>query len=179
MKARLLLAILILSTSAYAQRELDDDTWSLKNRGYAGLGFGGLSFGSDPYVGQYFTIGGSVLGGYMLTENLSTGVGVEYQFTSLGDIGVNMHTIGGYPFLRYRITDFFGQVDYAMYSLEQNPGTEFEKRVIKERFFLGIGYAPRSNGRSTFNALLCYDLLYENRGVFFSPIAIRVFVTFH
>lgn len=179
MKARWVLILMLVSASAYAQRELDDESWSLKNRGYAGLGFGGLNFGTDPYVGKYFTIGGSALGGYMLTENLSTGVGIEYQFTSMGDIGVKMHTVGGYPFLRYRVTDFFAQVDYALYSLEANPGTSFEERVIEERFFVGIGYAPRSNSRATLNALLCYDLLYENRGVFFSPIALRVFVTFH
>jgi len=58
-------------------------------------------------------------------------------------------------------------------------GSDQEARVQEERWFVGVGYAPRSNGRATLNLLLSYDLLYLNSGPFASPISLRVFVTFH
>lgn len=178
-RLRFLVFILFVSTSVFAQRELDDDSWSLKNRGYAGLGFGGLSFGTDNYYGNYFSIGVSALGGYMLTEQLSAGVGIDYQYTKYGDVGLKNHVVGGYPFLRYQIADFFAQTDYAIYTLKAELGSDQEARVQEERLFLGVGYAPRSNGRAMINLLLSYDVLYLNSGPFASPISLRFFVTFH
>lgn len=178
MKLKFLIALLLISTSVFAQREIGESN-SLKDRGYAGVGFGGLAFGSDTYYGRYFSIGASALGGYMLTESLSAGVGLDYQFTSYGDIGLRNHIVGGYPFLRVRVTDFFAQADYAVYTLKANLGTDQEARVQAERFFVGIGYAPRSSGNTTFNILLSYDLLYVPSGPFVSPISLRAFLTFH
>ncbi len=178
MKFRVLIILLIASTSVFAQREIGDSP-SISDRGYVGLGFGGLSFGSDTYYGKYFSIGVSALAGYMLTENLSTGFGVDYQFTSYNDIGYKNHLYGGFPFVRYNISDFFIQTDYAIYSLKSNLGTTQEARVREERFFVGVGYSPETGNRAQFNLLLSYDLLYDNIGLFPSPIALRAFITFH
>lgn len=178
MKFRFLIILLFVSASGFAQREIGDSP-SLKDRAYAGLGFGGLSFGSDTYYGKYFSIGASALAGYMLTEHLSAGVGIDYQFTSYSDIGFKNHLYGGYPFVRYNVSDFFVQTDYAVYSLKSNLGSTSEARIREERFFVGIGYAPQTSNRTRFNLLLSYDLMYDNIGLFPSPISLRAFVTFH
>jgi hypothetical protein len=81
-----------LSFSVFAQREIDEDaTWSFRDRAYTGIGFGGLSFGRHNFLGNYFSIGASLLGGYMVTKNLSAGVGFEYQYTSYSDLKLKNH----------------------------------------------------------------------------------------
>lgn len=178
MKLRVLLALVIISSSVFAQREIGEDQ-SIKDRGYIGLGFGGLSFGSDTYYGKYFSVGASALAGYMFTENLSAGVGIDYQFTSYGDQKLKNHLYGGFPFVRYNISDFFVQADYATYSLKVKLGSTEEARVREERFFVGVGYSPQTGSRTQFNLLLSYDVLYDNIGIFPSPLSLRAFITFH
>src|SRR5687768_12677615 len=100
MKAGLFTTFLVIFFSVHviAQRDMIDEApWTLKDRGYVGIGFGGLSFGKHAYYGQYFSIGASVLGGYMLTENLSTGIGLEYQYTTYSEQKLRNHVYGGYP----------------------------------------------------------------------------------
>lgn len=178
MKLRVTLALLFISSFVFAQREVGESQ-SIKDRGYVGLGFGGLSFGSDTYYGKYFSIGASALAGYMFTENLSAGVGIDYQYTSYGDQNLKNHLYGGFPFVRYNISDFFIQADYALYSLKSNLGLASEVRVSEERFFLGVGYSPQTFSRTRFNLLLSYDVLYDNIGLFPSPLSLRAFITFH
>lgn len=177
MKLRLLLAFLCISLAAAAQRDIGNTT-SIKDRGYLGIGFGGLSFGESNFYGRYFSIGVSALTGYMITENLSAGVGFDYQFDSYNDAGLKNHIFGGYPFVRYNIADFFVQADYDIYSLKALYDAQ-QLRVTEERFFVGVGYSPQSFGRARFNALLSYDFLYDNIGLFSSPISLRVFITFY
>lgn len=177
MKLKFLLGLLIVSSSVFAQREIGNTT-SLKDRGYVGVGFGGLSFGESNYYGRYFSIGVSALTGYMVTANLSAGLGFDYQFDSYGDADLKNHIFGGYPFIRYNIADFFVQADYDVYSLKALYDTQ-QVRVTEERFFVGVGYSPQSFSRTRLNALLSYDFLYDNIGLFSSPISLRVFVTFH
>lgn len=178
MRLKLLLALLIVSSTVFAQREIGEDQ-SIKDRGYLGFGFGGLSFGSDTYYGNSFSIGASALAGYMFTANLSAGVAIDYQYASYGDRNFKYHLYGGVPFVRYNISDFFIQADYGLYSLKIKGDQITEPRIHEERFFLGVGYSPQTGSRAQFNALLSYDVLYDNIGIFPSPLSLRVFVTFH
>ncbi len=177
MKHHLLILFLLISGAVFAQRDIGSTT-SVKDRGYVGVGFGGLSFGESNFYGRYFSVGVSALAGYMLTENLSAGVGFDYQFDSYRDADLQNHIFGGYPFIRYNISDFFIQADYDIYSLKALATTQ-KIRVTEERFFLGVGYSPQSYSRTRLNALLSYDLLYDNIGLFASPISLRVFITFY
>lgn len=167
-----------ISFSAIAQREVDEDSgWGFDERAYAGIGFGGLSFGKHNLFGNYFSAGASVLGGYMLTKNLSTGVGFEYQYTSYSDLKLKNHLYGGYPFLRYNIKNFFLQTDYAMYSVQVDIRNEGEREIM-DRFFVGAGYSSPTRGRAFMNFLVSYDFLYTNSSRWGSPLNTRLFFTF-
>jgi hypothetical protein len=174
----LLVIFLVISSAAFGQRDLDDDSWSIKNRGFVGFGLTGLSLGSSPSYGKYFTIGVSGQVGYMLTEYLSSGVGVDFEYTSYSDQKLKLYSTGTYPFLRYNIKQFFIQTEYAFYTLKAKSPTD-EEKVNAERFFIGLGYCPDTSSRGKINLLLSYDVLYTNSGLFPSPISIRVFYTFH
>jgi hypothetical protein len=180
MKGSLLTAFLVISFSiqVIAQRDmLDEAPWTIKDRGYAGIGFGGLSFGKHNYYGQYFSIGASVLGGYMLTQNLSTGIGLEYQYTSYSEQKLRNHVYGGYPFVRYNIRNFFVQFDYDLFWLRANiPNASAQ--TTQERFFGGLGFFSSSGGRVRTNFLISYDFLYTSRSLFGSPFKTRLFFTF-
>ncbi len=182
MKRIALLLLLCLSTSCVlAQRDVDEDTgWSIKERGYLGLGFGGLGLGTHPPYGRYFSIGVSPLAGYMLARNFSGGVGFEYQYTSYSDQKLRIHQYGWYPFLRYNIRNFFLQTDYDWYSIPSlSSSGQTTDRVILDRFFVGVGYTSSDPGsRVQMNFLASYDFLYSNVGSFSSPLSIRIFATF-
>ena len=179
MKTLLLLFCFTLSFSAaYCQRDIGERSdWSIKERGYVGLGFGGLGLGRHSVYGNYFSVGLSPMAGYMLTKNLSTGLAFEYQYTSYSDLKLKIHQYGWYPFVRYNIKDFFIQTDYDWYSVEDF-GSPNRDRIILDRFFVGVGYSSRGGGRAATNILISYDLLYTNTSPFSSPLSIRIFLTF-
>jgi hypothetical protein len=181
MKANLLVFVFLLSCSVnvLAQREISEDApqWDFKERAYAGFGLGGLSFGNHSFYGQYFSIGVGALGGYMLTRNLSTGVGFEYQYTSYSDQKLKNHVYGGYPFVRYNIKNFFIQFDYDMFWIKSEiPGAS--AKATEERFFGGLGFFSAGRGRVMTNFLISYDFLYTSASLFGSPLNTRLFFTF-
>lgn len=179
MRAAIFILILAFSSvAAYAQRDIDEDaSWDLRDRGYTGIGFGGLSFGRHSYFGNYFSIGASVLGGYMVTKNLSAGVGFEYQYTSYGDLKLRHHLYGGYPFLRYNIKNFFIQADYDLYSVQVDI-TDPGQREMADRLFMGVGFSSPTRGRAYMNFLVQYDFLYTSTSLWGSPLSTRLFFTF-
>ncbi|HEY8934384.1 MAG TPA: hypothetical protein VIM65_04160 [Cyclobacteriaceae bacterium] len=178
MRANLIVLLLTLATfQALAQRDFDEGAdWSLKDRGYLGIGLGGLGFGSSNY-GNYFTVGLSGQVGYMLTKDLSTGIGAEYQYTNYGSgaQSKSYSTYTGYPFVRFNIKDFFLQTDYDYYSV---PAINTNERKIINRFFIGIGYSSPTQNGGRFNFLVSYDLLYPNPYVLTSPLSTRFYFTF-
>jgi hypothetical protein len=178
MKKLLTLIVLLLTINAvFAQRDFDEDSgWSFRDRAYFGVGLSGLNFGSSATYGKFFSIGVSGQIGYMLINNLSTGIGLEYQYESYGDINVKSHIYGGYPFVRYNIKSFFVQVDYDLVTIKAN----FENQEAKqnfERFFVGVGYSSETGGRGYLNVLVSYDFLYTNTSPFASPLSFRVYFT--
>lgn len=177
---RVILGLLLsfIYTASFCQKDLDENSsWSLKDRGYLGIGLGGLGFGTSRNVGTYFSIGVTPMAGFMLTKNLSTGLAFEYQYSSYSDLNLKVHQYGWYPFARYNIKDFFIQLDYNFHNVD-NVLTPADDRVTYERFFAGIGYSPRGRGRLRSNILLSYDLMYTNTSPFNSPISLRAFFTF-
>jgi hypothetical protein len=175
----LLLLVALTSAAAFGQKDVDESTgWSLKERAYLGLGFGGLGLGTNSVYGKYFSIGLTPMAGYMLTKDLSTGLAFEYQYTSYSDLKIKVHQYGWYPFVRYNIKDFFIQADYDWYSIQQDITNQESDRIVLDRFFVGAGYSSRGGGRAAVNFLVSYDLLYTNTSMFSSPVSIRIFMTF-
>jgi hypothetical protein len=178
MRYLVLVVFCTVTTVTVAQRNFyENSSPSLKDRGYVGLGLSGLNFGRDFYLGRFFSIGGSGQLGYMLTKNFSTGVGLEYTYTTYSDQGIKHHVYGGYPFLRYNVfNNFFVQTDYNLVTIKvTGPGGEASQNF--ERFFVGAGYSSPSGNRSYFNMLVSYDFLFTNTSPFASPLSFRFFFT--
>ena len=179
MRYLLIPLFLCLCIEVSAQRDdVENETeQTFKARGFFGLGLGGLGLGTDPYYGNYFSIGVSGLTGYMFTPHMSAGVGLQYQYTNYSDLHYRNNLYIGYPFIRYNFKSLFFQADYDLYSLNVNLNTDKARRLY-ERFFIGIGYAPSSGGRGKINFLVSYDLLYPNSYIFPTPFNTRLFYTF-
>jgi hypothetical protein len=162
---------------SFGQRDFDSESdWSLKERTYFGVGLSGLNFGNSASYGQFFSIGVFGQLGYMITTSLSTGVGVEYQYDTYGDIDVENHTYGGYPFIRYNIKNFFVQLDYDLVTIKSNfSGSEVKENF--ERFFVGLGYSSEASNRTRLNFLASYDVLFTNSSPFASPLSFRIYIT--
>ncbi|MBX2967341.1 MAG: hypothetical protein KF845_14440 [Cyclobacteriaceae bacterium] len=179
MLKRIVIVLLCLSSyAAVAQREIyDDGNYSFKERAYVGLGLSGLNFGRDNYYGRFFSIGGSGQLGYMVTKNFSSGVGLEYNYTTYSDIGAKDHVYGWYPFLRHNfLQKFFVQADYDMVTIKVTvPG--YNEKYSYERFFAGLGYYGPAGNRAFMNVLVSYDFLYTNSSPFASPFSIRFYFT--
>lgn len=177
-KIALLFLLSFHAICGLSQKYIDDSSgWSLKERAYLGLGFGGLGFGTSNTFGKYFSIGVTPMAGYMLTKNLSTGLAFEYQYMSYSDLNLRLSQYALYPFVRYNIKSFFIQGDYDWYSVPDISTQERERKIFN-RAFVGIGYSSSSGGRGAINFLVSYDLLYTNTSRFSSPLAVRIFATF-
>ncbi len=174
----LIVFLSVMTIAAVAQRNVyENSSYSFRDRGYVGLGLSGLNFGRDNFAGRFFSIGGSGQLGYMLTKNFSTGVGLEYTYTTYSDQGIKHHVYGGYPFLRYNVfNNFFVQTDYNLVTIKVT-GPAGEASQNFERFFVGAGYSSPSGSRSYFNMLVSYDFLFTNTSPFASPLSFRFFFT--
>ena len=179
---RRFLLLLLLVTGSWgignAQKIIDEhSTWSFRDRAYTGLGIGGISFGTRQFYGNFFSAGASVLEGYMLTKNLSVGIGFEYQYTSYSQIKAKSHMYGGYPFIRYNIKNFFIQADYDKYNVKMDFRSQTDTEKLADRLLIGVGYFGMGERAST-NFLVSYDFLYTNAGPWGTPLNTRFFFTF-
>lgn len=160
--------LLIVALSSYAQKELDDEA-SVLDRIYFG---GGLGFSSSN-TATFITL--SPIVGYMITPQLSAGVGVQYQYikNKFNDRSSNVY--GGSLFTRYNISQFFLQAEYNLLNVEylQDNGSVRENF---DRLLLGGGIS-QPLGKARLNILGMYDLIYEENGPFASPWVFRVFVS--
>jgi hypothetical protein len=173
----LILGAILVTWSANAQIQISDDAdWSIKERGFLGIGIGGLGFGTGPF-GTYYSIGVTPQIGYMLHKNVSTGFAFDYQYTGYPDQNLKRTQYGWYPYLRFNIKRFFIQTDYDWYNID-NIYTPVKDRQIYNRFLAGVGYFTQGRGRGGANILLSYDFAYEEPSQFNSPLSIRIFFTF-
>jgi len=166
----------LIAIPSMSQIVLDDpDDYTIKQRGYAGIGIGNLGLGSGPY-GTYYSIGITPQVGYMINQYLSSGFAFDYQYTGYPDQKVSITQYGWYPYLRGNIKKFFVQTDYDWYSVPT--GLTSSEREIVNRFLIGAGYFSQGKGRGGSNILISYDVLYDSTSLFNSPLVIRIFFTF-
>lgn len=172
----LLMCILLLSSVAYAQREIDERSgWGLKDRLYVGGGFG-LNGGSDSYGNRYFYIGLNPIIGYMITPQFSGGIGLQWQHYSYPDYGSKIDQYGVSPFLRYNFGQLFA---YTEYNVLNTPTLYNSERKNFDRFLMGLGYSQPLGRRGSLNAMALYDVIYSNtERAFASPWVFRVYFSF-
>lgn len=175
---RLLLAILMIScsVSVFAQREIDGSNKSaFMDRIYfgGGLGFSGgnSSFGRYTFIGLYPVIG------YMVSDKMSVGTSITYQYYNYPDQNVSFTQYGVSPFLRYNFGQLFAYTEYMILnSPTYDPGAP---RKIYNRWLLGLGFSQPIGKRGAINAMGLYDILYDpGDRVFASPWVFRVFFSY-
>lgn len=175
----LFIALLAISYSAFAQREVEEDSKpKFMDRVYFGGGFG-LSGGRDAYGNNYFYFAVNPIVGYMFTPKLSAGTGISWQQYNYKDVNVKVNQYGISPFVRYNVGKLFS---YAEYNLINTPvyTNNLNERENYNRLLLGLGYTQAfGSGRGAINVMALYDVLYQQSDrVFASPWVFRVFFSF-
>lgn len=164
-----------------AQRDMEGlEEPSFKDRIYFGGG------GNLQLTDAYFVVGVSPLVGYMISQRLSAGVGITYQYTSFRRWDLTAHTYGGRLFSRYNIfPSIYAMAEYESlnmpYTVSGPAGSEL-RRTWTERFLVGGGYFQSFGGnRGGFNIGILYDLFFQYNNPsspYTSPWVYRVGFTF-
>lgn len=168
--------LLFVSISAWAQREVDDNTgWTLKDRIYTGGGMG-LNTGTDAFGGRYHLFSVNPILGYMVTPKFSVGTGVAWQlFLQTQPVNRSMNQYVVNPFIRYNFDQLFAYGEYNLINTQLSFNSN-ERRNF-DRLLLGLGYSQPIGSRSKLNVMALYDVMYDVQEVFPSPWVFRVFFT--
>jgi hypothetical protein len=177
MKSSLLILLFFLATSVtLAQREIDESgNPPFKKRVYGGVGLG-FAGGTNTYGNKYFYFGLYPTMGYMINNQLSTGVTITWQHYNYPDYDQTYDQFGLSPFLRYNFQQFFL---YSEFMVLNSPAFNLTERQNYSRFMLGAGFSQPLGKRTAINVVGMYDVLFDpvNRA-FASPWLFRVFLTF-
>ena len=171
-------AFVLCSGMADGQRELNEDgkpSWQERMYFGGGLGFSG---GTNAYYGRYTYIGLYPIIGYMLTNHVSVGTTITYQYYSYPDVNQSVTQYGFSPFVRYNFNQqLFAYTEYMILnSPTYDPNSP---RKVYNRMLLGLGFRQPLGARSSINAMALYDVIYNtNDRVFNSPWVFRVFFAF-
>jgi hypothetical protein len=175
-----LLFLVGVAIPAISQKDVEDQA-NWKDRIYTGGGLG-FSGGTDGLGNRYFNFSVSPIVGYMVTSQLSAGMGVSYQRIAYPDFDFNYTQYGFMPFVRYNFSDFFLTAEYNYINLPRvsynSNGYAESDRFFASRMLVGAGYSQPLGGRARVNAMAMYDLLYQRPSYFLSPWVFRVFVSF-
>lgn len=146
-----------------------DNNTRWQDRVYFGGGFG---LGGGNWGGS---IRLSPLVGYMLTNRISAGVGINYEYYWNNSFVPKLedHRYGGLVFTRVNlIRQFFAYADYQFINLQYNFVSE-ERRTI-DRLPVGLGISQPLGPRSSLNLIAAYDLLWDETA-YASPWVFSVF----
>lgn len=160
--------LIITYLPSFGQKDIGEDA-SVLDRVYFG---GGLGFSSSN-TATFITL--SPIVGYMITPNLSAGVGIQYQYIKYRYVDYNTDVYGGSLFTRYNINQFFLQTEYNILNVEYLTDNG-SLRENFNRLLLGGGIS-QPLGKARLNILGMYDLIYQANGPFASPWVFRAFIS--
>jgi hypothetical protein len=162
-----ILPLLLFATVAFAQKgeTVIEKESNWQDRIYFGGG-AGLSGGSG-----YTMISLSPIVGYMISNRLSGGVGITYQYYKSGDFSDNRW--GGQVFMRMNVIKqlfLYGSYQFINYSTFPFDGP----RATTARLPLGVGLSQPIGKRSSINFLAAYDVIHDETA-YASPWVFSVF----
>jgi hypothetical protein len=143
---------------------------------YFGGGFG-LSMGTDVTA-----ISASPLVGYKITDQLSGGLSMTYQYVKYKAYDESFSYYGVGPFTRFQITDrYFTHFEYEYLSFEYPTGLtpDGDLETTREGYssiWLGAGYRESIGRNAGFFLLALYNVLYDEADLntpYASPLSIR------
>lgn len=125
----------------------------------------GLNFGNNSYFG--LNISPSV--GYMLMDNLETGVTIGYQYTKNNFYKSNVFSAGSYANY-FIMPELFGRVHYEYFNGNQTvKQTNYKINFDESALWIGGGY--QTSGPVRFQAGLMYNVLYnKDKSIFNSAL---------
>lgn len=171
MKNLIITALLfVCSTAVFGQRNLEEvEEPGIWDRIYFGGG-GTLQFGDITIIGA------SPIVGYMITDRLSAGVGITYQYINYRYFDWSTNTYGGRVFTRYNITPaIYTMGEYESLNMDLYGRNNDLPRVWVDRLLLGGGYFQSFGRRGGINIGLMYDFLYmQGSSPYRSPWVYRV-----
>ncbi len=155
-----------------AQKEINmDSNPGFMDRVYTGGGFSFSSSSSTTYIGV------SPIVGYMLTNKLSVGVGINYQYFKDKFYDVDDHRYGGNVFvMQMLVYRLFLMGQYSFINLNPAPQIENSPRQTWTRFLIGGGLS-QPLGKASINFMALYDITYDNNSPYASPWVIGAFIS--
>ena len=178
MKAGILLFALLFICFSGNAAPMDDekDVRDLPTRERIFIGgYLGLQIGTITSINISPTIG------YLITNQLSAGVGGTYQYYRnrgwllINNISYSAHIYGGSVFARYRITrNIFAHVELEALNLDSRIGFDVqreESRFWERNYFVGGGYRQELGPRTFLNVMLLYNfnsnsVIYHQNPIF-------------
>ncbi len=147
-------------------------TWQITDKIYVG---GGLGFNLGTDVLSYSL---SPYAGYKVTDALSAGLRVTYQYTKFNQSDITINAYGLGPFARYKFAGpLFAHAEYEFLTFKVDiPGSGAEANSQSFNSLLVGGGLSQPLGRAAaFNVLFLYNLLYEDgtNSPYNSPVVIR------
>lgn len=171
-------ALVLFSLPAKAQKNFDPETAGFWDRVYFGGNFG-LSFGTVTYIDLSPALG------YMITQDLSAGLGVTYRYFKRKAFPYNYETniYGGRLFARHNIgRQFFAYTEYESLNLEFTEEVDGGFRQVREwvpGFFVGGGVFLPLGQSAGINFMALYNLTFDRyRSPYAEPYVIRMGFSF-
>lgn len=166
-------ALFIISFSAYSQREVSEGS-TFFDRVYLGGNFG-AQFGTTTFVDV------SPLAGYMITDKLSAGVGITYQYLRYKpapNVSFSTSIYGWRTFVRRNIgRQFFLHGEFENINLELYTPSSADgiQREWVPGLFVGGGLFQPIGRKAGFMISALYNVLYDDiRSPYNSPLVLRV-----
>ncbi len=165
----LLLLLVLNSFSLYADNEDDEPDvrdLTFKERVYVGGSLGLQISNFATFVDV------SPMVGYRLTNRLSSGIGLKYQYYHEKLIGYGTHVYGGSVFAKALIIpQAFIYGEFETLNLEapyfrENSGDRF----WEQNYFAGLGFRQQIGPKAFFNIMLLYNFNDDSFVYFQNPI---------
>ena len=142
-------------TDINAGEDDEPDVWDLPTRERIFVGGNlGLQFGTTTFINV------SPLAGFRLTNRLSTGIGLTYQYfrdSYFIEKPISEHRYGANCFLRFLIVPKFFLYSGYEVMIIGNQSTIDNDRFWESNYFLGAGYRAQIGERSFFNLMALYN----------------------
>jgi hypothetical protein len=163
-KWMLVLLLLYIQGQAFSQIQFTPGS----NPGFGKRVYFGGSFGLQ--LGSVTYIDVSPLAGYMITRNLSAGLGVTYRYYKDNYVDYHTNIYGGRLFVRHNVT--FMRLPLFLYSEYENLSFEFasfnpatqDYDLIREwvpSLFIGGGLFQPIGNRAGFTIMALYNMLWD------------------
>lgn len=132
--------------------------------------------------GNVTAIDVSPIVGYKITEKISAGFGITYQYYNIRAYNYDTHIYGGRLFARYQPWSFlFLQTEFEelswkpFYDINGNLNSE---RIWAPGFLAGGGFSQPIGGSSSIFVMGLYNFLYSSNSPYGSPLVLRIGANF-